>query len=94
MWTFAKNMPGALLWLYLPVHVGTILFFILYLTLRDRSSVIWRAVFDAVSGLPKTLAKRRIIQQNRKIRPQELTHIISTGLLEPYWEFIKRNGRK
>lgn len=94
MWTFAKDMPGILFWLYLPVHVGTILFFILYLTVRDQSTVIWRAVFDAVSGLPKTLAKRRIIQQNRKIRPQEIKYILSTGLLEPYLEFIKRNGRK
>jgi len=94
IWTFAKDMPGVLFWLYLPVHVGTILFFILYLTLRDRNSVIWRAVFDAVLGLPKTLTKRRIIQQTRKIRPRELTFVISTGLLEPYLEFIKRNGRK
>jgi GT2 family glycosyltransferase len=94
MWTFVKDMPGILLWLYLPVHVGTILFFILYLTLRDQGSVIWRAVFDAVSGLPKILAKRRMIQQNRKVRPRELTYILSTGLLEPYLEFIKRNGRK
>ena len=94
IWTFAKDMPGGLFWLFLPVHVGTILFFILYLTLRAQGSMIWRAVFDAVSGLPKTLKKRRIIQQNRKVRPQELTYILSTGLLEPYLEFIKRNGRK
>jgi GT2 family glycosyltransferase len=94
MWTFAKDMPGVLFWLYLPVHVGTILFFILYLTLRDQNSVIWRAVFDALSGMPRIAEKRRIVQQNRKVRPQELKYIISTGLLEPYLEFIKRNGRK
>jgi GT2 family glycosyltransferase len=94
MWTFVKDMPGALFWLYLPVHVGTILFFILYLTVRDRSNVIWHAVFDAILGFPKTVTKRRTIQQNRKVRPQELMHILSTGLLEPYLEFIKRNGRK
>ena len=94
IWTFAKDMPGVLFWLYLPVHVGTILFFILYLTLRDQNSVIWRAVFDALSGMPRIAAKRRIVQQNRKVRPQELKYIISTGLLEPYLEFIKRNGRK
>lgn len=94
IWTFVKDMPGVLFWLYLPIHVGTILFFILYLTLRDHSSVIWRAVLDAVSGLPKVLTKRRSIQHNRKIKPQELTYIMSTGLLEPYLEFIKRNGRK
>ena len=94
IWTFAKDMPGALVWLYLPVHLGTILFFIIYLTLRGQGRVIWRAVFDALSGLPNALTKRRLIQQNRKIRPKELTYILSTGLLEPYLEFIKRNGRK
>ena len=87
-------MPGALFWLYLPVHLGTILFFIIYLTLRGQGRVIWRAVFDALSGMPRIAAKRRIVQQNRKVRPQELKYIISTGLLEPYLEFIKRNGRK
>ncbi len=94
MWTFAKDMPGVLFWLCLPVHVGTILFFILYLTVRDRNSVIWRAVFDALSGMPGIAAKRRIIQQNRTVRPQDIKYILSTGLLEPYLEFIKRNGRK
>ena len=94
IWTFTKDMPGGLFWLYLPIHIGTILFFILYLTVRNQGSMIWRAVFDAVSGLPKALRKRRLIQQNRKVRPQELTYILSTGLLEPYLEFIKRNGRK
>jgi GT2 family glycosyltransferase len=94
VWTFVKDMPGILFLLYLPVHVGTILFFILYLTLRNQSHVIWRAVFDAISGLPRAFTKRRIIQQNRKVRPQELIPILSTGLLEPYSEFIKRNGRK
>ena len=94
MWTFVKDMPGALFLLCLPVHVGTILFFILYLTLRAQSRVIWQAVVDAISGLPKALNKRRIIQQNRKVRSQELMQILSTGLLEPYLEFIKRNGRK
>ena len=94
MWTFAKNMPGLLFWVYLPVHIGTILFFILYLTIRDRSIVIWRAVFDAILGFPKIFTKRRIIQQKRTVRPQEVMHIISTGLLEPYLEFIKRNGSK
>ena len=94
IWTFVKDMPGILFWLCLPVHIGTILFFILYLTVRDRNSVVWRAVFDALSGLPEVAAKRRIIQQNRKVRPQDLKYILSTGLLEPYLEFIKRNGRK
>jgi len=94
IWTFAKNMPGYLFWVYLPLHVGTILFFTLYLTLRNQGNAIWRAIFDSILGYPKAFRKRRIIQQNRKLKPRDLMHIISTGLLEPYVEFLKRNGRK
>ena len=94
IWTFAKNMPSALFLSYMPLHVGMILFFTLYLTARNQGNAIWRAIFDAISGLPKIYAKRQIIQQSRKVGLKDLIQIMSTGLLEPYFEFIKRNGRK
>ena len=94
IWTFFKNMPSPLIWFFLPVHIGTILFFIFYLTMRGQGKVILRAVIDAIRGLPKILAKRKEIQKNVKIKPFELLAIMSTGLLEPYWEFVQRNKRK
>jgi len=87
-------MPSALFLSYMPLHVGMILFFTLYLTARNQGNAIWRAIFDAISGLPKIYAKRQIIQQSRKVGLKDLMQIMSTGLLEPYFEFIKRNGRK
>ena len=90
IWTFVKNMPTPLFWLYLPLHIGTILFFILYLTIRGQGKTIWRAIFDAWRGLPNAFAKRRIIQQNSKIKLTDLLRVMSTGLLEPYLEFIRR----
>jgi len=94
IWAFFKNMPSPLIWLFLPIHIGTVLFFILYLTLRGQGKVILRAVFDAIIGLPNILKKRKSIQQNIKIKPFELLNVMSTGLFEPFQEFLLRNKAK
>ena len=94
IWTFFKNMPSPLIWFFLPLHVITIMFFSFYLTFRGQGKVILKAVTDALRGLPKILEKRKEIQKNIKINPFELLEVMSTGLLEPYQEFIKRNRMK
>jgi hypothetical protein len=94
IWAYFKNMPFPLFWLFLPVHVGTVLFFVLYLTVRGQGRVILRAVFDALRGLPKMLAKRREIQKSIKINPFSLLKVMSVGLFEPYREFMNRNYSK
>jgi len=91
IWTFVKNMPPPLFWIFLPLHVSAILFFASYLTLRGQGMVIWKAIFDAVRGLPKMIEKRKSIQKNKKIKPGELLKVMSTGLFEPLQEFIHRN---
>jgi GT2 family glycosyltransferase len=94
IWTFFKNMPSPLIWFLLPVHIGTVLFFIFYLTLRGQGNVILRAVIDALHGLPKILKKRKDIQRNKKVGSFPLLRVMSTGLLEPYREFLQRNVKK
>lgn len=93
IWTFVKNMPTSLIWIFLPLHIITILFFAFYLTWRGQGRVIWKAIFDAIYGLPKMIKKRKVIQKNKKIRSRELLKVMSTSLLEPYREFIQRNNR-
>ncbi len=93
IWTFFKDMPAPLLWLCLPLHIVTLAFFVIYLTTRGQGRVILKAIFDAVRGLPKMLAKRRTIQRNRKASSRELLQVMSTGLFEPYREFMQRNQR-
>jgi GT2 family glycosyltransferase len=93
IWTFFKDMPSPLIWFFLPVHVVTLLFFVVYLSLRGQGKVILRAIRDAVRGLPGVLEKRNVIQKNKKIKPSELLKVMSTGLFEPYWEFMNRNRR-
>ena len=91
IWTFIKNMPAPLFWLFLPLHIGTLFFFVIYLTIRGQGQVIIKAIFDAMRGLPIALRKRKIIQKNVKIRAGDLLKVMSTGILEPYQEYIKRN---
>ena len=94
IWTFVKDMPSPYFWMFLPLHITTLLFFFIYLTARGQGSAISRAILDALRGLPKAVAKRKVIQKNIKIKPQELLKVMSTGLLEPYREFINRNKSK
>jgi len=94
IWTFVKNMPSPLIWIYLPLHISAILFFAFYLTLRGQGKVIWKAIFDAVRGLSKMIEKRKAIQKNKKIKTSELLRIMSTGLFEPFQEFMLRNKSK
>lgn len=91
IWTFFKDMPSPLFWLFLPVHLAILCFFVCYLSLRGQGGVILRAIHDAARSLPAMLEKRKYIQNNKKSKPSELLKVMSTGLLEPYFEFLQRN---
>ncbi|MCC6931983.1 MAG: glycosyltransferase family 2 protein [Deltaproteobacteria bacterium] len=91
IWTFFKNMPTPLFWLFLPLHIISVIFFIFYFSLRGQGKAILKSVFDAIRGLPKVFQKRKMVQNSIKIKPRELLRVMSTGLFEPYIEFIRRN---
>ena len=67
VWTFIKNMPGALFWLLLPLHLVLNLVTIGYFIVHGQGSVILRAKRDALRGIPKMWTKRRLIQQQRRV---------------------------
>lgn len=94
IWTFFKNMPSPLIWFLLPLHILTLLFFVVYLSTRGQGRVILRAIRDALLGMPSVMKKRRHVQRNRKVGSSDLLKVMSTGLLEPYREFILRNRTK
>jgi GT2 family glycosyltransferase len=66
IWTYFKDMPGALLWICLPALVLGFGSVTVKLALRGQGGAAWRGLRDAVSGLPKVLAKRREIQARRR----------------------------
>lgn len=58
VWTYFKNMPTRLLWLYLPQHILMNIISILYYTVKRRPGVILKAKWHALRGLPAMLRKR------------------------------------
>jgi GT2 family glycosyltransferase len=91
IWTFVKNMPSPLIWIFLPLHLAAILFFATYLTLRGQGRAIWKAIFDALVGMPKTIEKRKVVQKSKRLKAADLLKVMSTGFFEPLQEFRQRN---
>lgn len=80
VWTYVKNMPGALFWLCLPLHLLLNLVVLLVFSARGRGGVIFRAKRDALKGLPKMWAKRRLIQKSRRTSLLSLWNVLDKGL--------------
>lgn len=66
VWVFVKNMPGVLLWLFLPLHIALNLVTLLWFALRGKGALMLRAKRDAVRGLPRYWEKRQSVQAQRK----------------------------
>jgi GT2 family glycosyltransferase len=80
VWTFAKNMPAPLLWLYLPQHLLLNLAAIVWYSAQGRAGTILRAKRDAVRGLPPVLAQRREVQSRRSASAPALRRRMVRGL--------------
>lgn len=66
VWTYVKNMPGMLFWLFLPLHLILNMFAIAWFASKGRTSLILRAKRDALKGIRRMWGKRRQIQAARK----------------------------
>ena len=76
VWTFVKNMPGALFWLLLPLHLLMNLAMVGVFVIRGQGGVILRAKRDAVKGLPQVWVKRQQIQARRVATVQEIWRVL------------------
>ena len=65
VWTFVKDMPGWLFWLFLPVHLALNIITVVWFSFRGQGKLILKAKLDAVRGLPRMWRKRRVIQRER-----------------------------
>ncbi len=79
VWTYVKNMPSPLLWLYLPQHLLVNTVSLLSFSLRGQGRALLASKRDAVRGLPRVLAERRAIQGRRRVGAGELRHEMSKG---------------
>lgn len=89
VWTYFKNMPWPLFWLYLPQHLSLNLATIIWFCLSGRARVILRAKWHALKGLPRILRERRGIQARRRVNAWALRRVMAKGLLVPYF---RRSG--
>ena len=84
VWTFFKNMPRCLLLRYLPAHIFANLIYVFYYAIFGRGSILWKAKWDAILGLPLILGKRKEIQKTRKVIDVELLQSMENGWLQSY----------
>jgi GT2 family glycosyltransferase len=89
VWTFFKNMPGVLFWLLLPLHLLLNIFSILLFSLRGRGTLIMRAKYDAVRGLPTMWRKRQKIQRSRVGSVAQIWR-----MMDKRWPTKGSNGKK
>jgi GT2 family glycosyltransferase len=80
-WTYVKNMPGLLFWLYLPYHALVNLYSLVVFTLRGRAGPLWRAKRDAVMGLRRAWKKRQEIQSRRLAKASDIRRIMRRGFI-------------
>ncbi len=92
VWTYFKDMPSLLFWLYLPLHLITNVFFLIYFTFRGQGNTIWRAKWDALRGLTAILKKRPAIQSQRKVSVAEIHRAMSRNWFTPFISFLKRKS--
>ena len=80
VWTYVKNMPGLLFWLYLPQHILMNAYSIVSFAAKRRLRVILRAKMDALRGLPRAWRKRRETQAHRVAGLREIRKALDKGL--------------
>ncbi|MCF6355844.1 MAG: glycosyltransferase family 2 protein [Candidatus Polarisedimenticolaceae bacterium] len=65
VWTYVKNMPGFLFWVFLPFHLLLNVVSLFLFSAKGQAGVIFRAKWDAIRGIPLMWRKRRAIQAGR-----------------------------
>lgn len=81
VWMYAKNMPGALLWWLLPLHVMMNLASVVAFVFKGKGKAISRAKLNALAGLPKVWRKRAMIQNSRSVSSLAVLNMLNCKLL-------------
>lgn len=87
VWTWCKNMPFPLFWLYLPQHLLLNLGTMIWFALRGRGGIVLRAKWDALRGLPRIWRQRGWIQQRRRASGGDIRRAMARG-----WKVLSRFG--
>ncbi len=82
VWTFFKDMPATLFWIYLPRHMLMNIYRSAVFLLRKNNGVILKSQVDAFRALPSILRKRKQVQKLRTVASRELHRIMTK---EPFF---------
>ncbi len=77
VWTFFKDMPTPLFWMYLPRHILMIVYKSAVFLIRRKRSIILKSQLDAFRALPAILRKRKRVQQMRTISSKEILRVMT-----------------
>jgi GT2 family glycosyltransferase len=89
VWTFVKNMPAPLFWIYLPQHLALNAASLAFYPFRGQGRAVWRAKWHALLGLKAVLARRRAEQRRHRVDWRTLRDAMVRGPAAPY---ISRYG--
>jgi GT2 family glycosyltransferase len=90
VWTYLKNMPTPLFWLYLPVHLLMNLFFLFYFSFAGQGKAIWKAKWEALQGFKRMARKRKEIQGKRAVPTKSLYRLMDRDLFSPWRTRMQR----
>jgi GT2 family glycosyltransferase len=77
---FVANMPSALFWPCLPLHLLMHVAALCWFSVKGRAGVMWRAKRDALRSLPAAWRRRRVVQAGRRISARRLWRVLHKGL--------------
>lgn len=81
VWTYVKNMPGLLFWLFLPLHLALNFVTCIYFLWMGQGRAIFRSKWDALKGLAKMWQKRRRIQGCRRASVSDIWRMLDKSIL-------------
>jgi GT2 family glycosyltransferase len=90
-WLFVKNMPGPLLWRYLPLHLVTWPLLLLWFSARGRGRSFVRAKWHAVRGMPEAWRARARVQALRIRTTDEIHALLDRSSL---WKRLAQGSRR
>jgi GT2 family glycosyltransferase len=79
VWCYVKNMPGALFWAYLPMHLLLNLVTLVWFTAEGRGRIIFKAKWDALRDLPRAWQKRKVVQKKRVVSLRDIRRAMMKG---------------
>ena len=88
VWTFIKNMPGWLLWLFLPVHLLMNIYISFVYSIKGKGKVILKAKLDSLQSLTLLLNKRRYVQSKRTVTVSEIYRVMTKNSLPLLYKSI------